>query len=46
MKRAEALVAVGKIKECAWVVEMVKPEVDGGERSAFVRGVLGKVGKA
>lgn len=45
MKRAEALVAVGKVKECEWVVEKVRPEFEGGERSAFVRGVLGKVGK-
>ena len=45
LKRAEALVAVTKVKGCEWVVEKVKPEVEGGERSAVVRGVLSKVGK-
>lgn len=45
MKRADALVAVGKSKDCGWVAEKVRPEVEGGERSAFVRGVLAKVGK-
>jgi proteasome component ECM29 len=45
VKRAEALVAVGKLKGCGWVAEKVKPEVEGGERSALVRGVLAKVGK-
>lgn len=45
MKRAEALVAVGKAKEYGWVIERVKPEVEGAERSAGVRAVLAKVGK-
>jgi proteasome component ECM29 len=46
MKRAEALVVIGKVKGCEWVVEKVRSEVEGGERSAVVRGVLGKVGKS
>jgi proteasome component ECM29 len=45
MKRAEALVTVGQVNECGWIVEKVRPEAEGAERSAFVRGVLGKVGK-
>ena len=46
MKRADALVAVGKIKDCGWILEKVKSEVEGGERSAVVRSVLAKVGKS
>lgn len=45
MKRAEALVEIGKVKSCVWIVEKVRAEVEGGERSALVRGVLGKIGK-
>ncbi|KAF2015929.1 ARM repeat-containing protein [Aaosphaeria arxii CBS 175.79] len=44
LKRAEALVAIAKVKQCAWVVEKLKPEVGGGERSAAVRNVLAKAG--
>jgi proteasome component ECM29 len=44
-KRAETLVAIAKVNGCKWVVEKVKPEVDGGERSSVVRGTLAKVGK-
>lgn len=46
MKRAEALVAIGKVKGCDWVVEKVKPEVGGAERSAVVRAILAKVGRS
>lgn len=45
MKRAEALVVIAKVTGCEWVSEKVKPEVEGGERSPVVRGVLAKVGK-
>ncbi|KAF2749465.1 ARM repeat-containing protein [Sporormia fimetaria CBS 119925] len=45
MKRGEALVKVSKCVGCEWVVERVKPEVEGGERSPVVRGVLGKIEK-
>ncbi|KAF2265666.1 major component of the proteasome [Lojkania enalia] len=45
LKRAEALLVVGKSKDCVWVAERVTPEVEGAERSAVVRGVLAKVGK-
>ncbi|KAJ4344658.1 proteasome component M29 [Didymosphaeria variabile] len=45
VKRAEALIVVAKVGGCRWVADKVKPEVDGGERSAVVRGVLAKVGK-
>ena len=45
MKRAEALVAVGRVRGCEWILEKIKPEVDGGERSALVRNMLAKVGK-
>ncbi|KAL5384824.1 hypothetical protein PMIN06_010167 [Paraphaeosphaeria minitans] len=45
MKRAEALVAIAKVGGCGWIVDKVKPEVEGGERSPVVRGVLAKVGK-
>jgi proteasome component ECM29 len=45
MKRAEALVVIAKVQSCKWVVERVRPEIEGGERSPVVRGVLGKVGK-
>lgn len=46
MRRAEALVAVGKVGGCGWVVERVAPEVEGSERSVGVRNVLAKVGKS
>ena len=45
MKRAEALVAVGKIKGCEWVAEKVRPEIEGTERSPAVKGILAKIGK-
>lgn len=45
MKRADALVAVGKVKGFQWIAEKVKPEVEGSERSAGVRAVLAKAGK-
>ncbi|KAF1965015.1 ARM repeat-containing protein [Bimuria novae-zelandiae CBS 107.79] len=45
MKRAEALVVIAKMGGCEWVVEKVRPEAEGGERSSGVRGVLAKVGK-
>lgn len=45
MKRAEALVSLSKLGGCEWVVEKVNPEVEGGERSIVVRGVLSKIGK-
>jgi len=45
MKRAEALVAVSKVSGCEWVVERVRVEVEGGERSPVVRAVLAKAGK-
>jgi proteasome component ECM29 len=45
MKRAEALVVITKVESCKWVVERVRPEVEGGERSGVVRGVLARVGK-
>jgi proteasome component ECM29 len=45
MKRAEALVVVGKASGSGWVAEKVKAEVDGGERSPVVRAVLAKIGK-
>lgn len=45
MKRAEALVEVARVRDCAWVVERVGGEVERRERSAVVRGVLGRVGK-
>lgn len=51
MKRAEAMVEIAKSGggagggEWAWLVEKVRPEVEGSERSVGVRGVLGKVGK-
>lgn len=45
MKRADALVQVAKVKSCDWVIDKVKPEIEGAERSAVVRGSLGKVGK-
>lgn len=41
LKRAEALVAIGKIKGCEWVGERVTEEMN-GERSAVVKGVLAK----
>lgn len=44
-KRAEALVSLSKLEGCEWVSDRVKPEVDGGERSAVVRGLLSKIGK-
>jgi proteasome component ECM29 len=45
-KRAEALVAIGKVKELSvWVAERAKVEAEGGERSAGVRAVLAKAGK-
>ncbi|CAI6341703.1 unnamed protein product [Periconia digitata] len=44
MKRAEAIVETSKVDGCGWLVEKVKPEMDGGERSAGVRAVLGKAG--
>jgi proteasome component ECM29 len=44
-KRAETLVVASKIGGCEWISEKVKPEVEGGERSPVVRGVLAKVGK-
>jgi proteasome component ECM29 len=44
-KRAEALVALAKIKGTEWVVERIRPEIEGGERSPQVRGTLEKVGK-
>ena len=45
LKRAEALVVVARVGGCGWVGEMVRGEVEGGERSVVVRGVLGRVGK-
>lgn len=48
MKRAEAMVEIAKlggVEKWTWLVEKVRPEAEGGERSVGVRGVLGKVGK-
>lgn len=45
LKRAEALVVLGKVKALGWLTEKVSPEINGGERSAAVRTVLAKVGK-
>ncbi|ORY12152.1 proteasome stabiliser-domain-containing protein [Clohesyomyces aquaticus] len=45
IKRVEALIEIGKVADCGWVVDMVKPEVEGKERSKGVRDVLAKVGK-
>lgn len=45
VKRAEAISVVAGAKGCGWVVEKVRPEVEGGERSPVVRGMLAKVGK-
>lgn len=45
MKRAEALVVIANVQSCRWVVERLGAEVEGGERSPVVRGVLTKVGK-
>ncbi|KAF2730427.1 ARM repeat-containing protein [Polyplosphaeria fusca] len=45
LKRAEALVAIAKAKHCSWIIEAVKAEAEGGERSPAVRNILVKVGK-
>jgi proteasome component ECM29 len=45
LKRAEALVAVGKVQGCEWVAEKARPEAEGTERSVAVREILAKIGK-
>jgi proteasome component ECM29 len=45
VKRAEALIKVAKVDSCKWIVDSVKPQVEGAERSPVVRGILAKVGK-
>lgn len=45
MKRAEAIVVICRATSCMWIVEKVRPEVEGAERAALVRAVLAKAGK-
>jgi proteasome component ECM29 len=44
LKRAEALVAVARIHGCEWVAEKARPEMEGTERSAAVKGILAQIG--